>query len=79
MRANEEVATCLLLDRLPMLAVDAAVADRGAAYRRLYWKSHRLLLPDALIAATVSHHGLILATLNIRDFPMTDLQIQRPY
>jgi tRNA(fMet)-specific endonuclease VapC len=33
-----------------------------------YSLSHKLSLPDALIAATVLEHDLELYTLNVRDF-----------
>jgi predicted nucleic acid-binding protein len=32
--------------------------------------SHGIDIPDAIIAATAEHHGLKLATLNVRHFPM---------
>ena len=35
-----------------------------------YQRSHGLEFPDALIAATAEHHGLTLATLNVKHFPM---------
>ena len=79
MRPKEETATQLLLSQLATLLIDIAIADAAAKYRRLYFKSHGLLLPDALIAATAKVHNLVVATLNDRDFPMTDVRIERPY
>ncbi len=79
MRPKEEFATRALLSQLLSLSIEVGVADAAADYRRLYGKSHQLLLPDALIAATARTHGLTLATLNTKDFPMTDIQVQRPY
>jgi predicted nucleic acid-binding protein len=32
--------------------------------------SHDVQLGDALLAATADHHGLELATLNVKHFPM---------
>ena len=32
--------------------------------------SHGIDIPDAIIAATAEHHGLRLATLNVKHFPM---------
>jgi predicted nucleic acid-binding protein len=54
-----------LLNRFPLVVIDAAVADLGAELRRLYrWK-----LPDALQAASAKVHELVLITRNIKDFP----------
>jgi hypothetical protein len=54
-----------LLDAFPLLPVDAPVADLAAELRRtVRWR-----LPDAIQAATAIHHGLRLATRNLKDFP----------
>lgn len=79
LRAGEEQATWSLLHRLPTLEVDTRVADLAGSYRRNYLKSHGLLLPDALIAATARTHDKTLVTLNTRDFPMDDIRVLRPY
>jgi len=79
MRAPEEEKTRALLSAFATLPVDERVADAAGEYRRRYWRSHQLLLPDALIAATARVHGCVLATLNTRDFPMRDIQVKRPY
>ncbi|MGI5863972.1 MAG: PIN domain-containing protein [Myxococcales bacterium] len=65
-----------LLDRFPMLSIDAAVADLGAELRRTHgWK-----LPDALQAAVARCHGLLLATRNTKDFPPERFEFVRvPY
>jgi len=45
-----------------------------------YSKSHGLLIPDALIAATAIVHGMELATDNLKDFEMLPgLRVRRPY
>jgi len=44
-----------------------------------YSLSHKLSLPDALIAATAISHDLELYTLNIKDFRfITGLNLHRP-
>ncbi|XOF34926.1 MAG: hypothetical protein ACL93V_06450 [Candidatus Electrothrix sp. YB6] len=44
-----------------------------------YSLSHKLSLPDALIAATVLSHDLALYTLNVKDFRfISDLKLYRP-
>jgi predicted nucleic acid-binding protein len=54
-----------LLDGFLTIAIDAAVADLAAELRR----TARWRLPDALQAAVAVHHGLRLATRNVKDFP----------
>lgn len=54
-----------LLDGFMTIAIDAAVADLAAELRR----SARWRLPDAFQAAVAVHHGLRLATRNVKDFP----------
>ncbi len=65
-----------LLNLLPTLPIDGAVADEAARLRRLYrWK-----LPDALQAAVAQHHGLRLVTRNTRDFPPKKFSfVEMPY
>jgi predicted nucleic acid-binding protein len=52
---------------LPLLSVSAEYA--GDILRH-YRASHGVGIADALIAATAEHHGLRLATLNVKHFPM---------
>jgi predicted nucleic acid-binding protein len=54
-----------LLDGILTIAIDAAIADLAAELRR----AERWRLPDALQAAVAVHHGLRLATRNVKDFP----------
>ena len=54
-----------LLDRFPLISIDAPVADLAAELRRRF----RWRLPDALQAAAARHHGLLLVTRNTKDFP----------
>lgn len=50
--------------------VTAAIAEEAGAQVRHYGRSHGLDLAGAMIAATSLHHGLALATLDIKHFPM---------
>jgi predicted nucleic acid-binding protein len=52
------------------LTVERDIAVRAGVFVRLYEASHNIDDPDALIAATAEHHGLRLATLNVKHFPM---------
>jgi hypothetical protein len=54
-----------LLDRFPLIPIDATVADLAAELRRRFrWK-----LPDALQAAAAKFHQLKLVTRDTKDFP----------
>lgn len=59
----------LLKDRLPVLAIDARVAQTFAQIKAAS-RRKGLAYPDFdfLIAATAKAHGLVLATLNYRHF-----------
>lgn len=60
-----------------LLAVDVAVADRWGA---LLAKSARPLPAiDSLMAATALHHGLTMATRNVRDFDLQGLDVIDPW
>jgi len=66
----------ILLDRLPLIPIDRDVADVAARLRR----DRRWRLPDAIQAAAATHHGLLLATRNTRDFdPERDGFVVVPY
>ena len=54
-----------LLHRLP---IDIAISDKFLQLMETYSLSHKLSIPDALIAATVLVHNVELYTLNERDF-----------
>ena len=60
------------------LRIDQDIARRAGVFVRLYRASHSVELADALIAATAEHHGLPLATLNIKHFPMIE-GLKAPY
>lgn len=67
---REETDAELFFASVKVHPVDGDIARRAGAFVRLYRKSHNVELADALIAATAEHHGLELATLNVKHFPM---------
>ena len=67
---REEKRIEALLVRTTILAATTDIARRAGTLKRLYSGSHGVGLADALIAATAEQHGLKLATLNVRHFPM---------
>jgi predicted nucleic acid-binding protein len=66
----ERAKLVAFLNSLIILPLSEPIAVDGGLFRRQYGKSHNVGLPDALIAATAKHAGLILVTLNKRHFPM---------
>lgn len=67
---REEQRTEQLLSEIDLLPVTADIAKRAGVFVRLYDASHGIGAVDAIIAATAEHHGLRLATLNVKHFPM---------
>lgn len=60
-----------------ILPIDAGVAETWA---KLFKKRHNHMAAfDGLIAATATHHGLTVATRNIRDFDAPGLEIISPW
>lgn len=71
MRSAERREVSRLIDSLQPFPVDTTIAVRGGELQRRYRRSHSAIgLADYLIAATAAAHGLELATLNVRHFPM---------
>jgi tRNA(fMet)-specific endonuclease VapC len=56
------------LNRLHNLPIDPSISSQFIQLMERYSLSHKLAIPDALIAATALVHGLELYTLNIKDF-----------
>lgn len=70
-RRQRDERDLLELERLVRpLSVDRDIAVRAGVFVRHYGASHSVEIPDAIIAATAEHHGLELATLNVKHFPM---------
>lgn len=67
---NEERAIGAMQGWVHFLDVDAAIASRAGQLIKHFQKSNGLDDFDAVIAATAEHHGLPLATLNVKHFPM---------
>lgn len=78
-RSREEPLLRALLAALQAVTINEAVAEQAGLYCRRYSKSHGLLLPDALIAASAKSINATLVTLNVNHFPMKDIQVLVPY
>ncbi len=71
MRSAERGAVWGLVSALRTVGVDEMVARRAGEFMRSYRASHTGIgLGDYLIAASADLHGLALATLNTKHFPM---------
>jgi predicted nucleic acid-binding protein len=58
------------LGNVRLLPVTADIARRAGEWLKHYRGSHGVDDFDAIIAATAEQHGLKLATLNLKHFPM---------
>lgn len=67
---KEEKAARSFLDWCAVLTLLPSMGEKAGAYLRHFRASHGTALGDALFAAAAEHHGLQLATLNVKHFPM---------
>ena len=56
------------LDTLTVLPILPEISKKAVMLVEQYCLSHKLALPDALIAATALHYDIELFTLNVKDF-----------
>lgn len=68
--AREEARIEAYLASPHVLPVTVPIARSAGQHMRHYSPAHGLDDLDAIIAATAEHHGLTLATLNVKHFPM---------
>lgn len=74
MRQEEVARTTDLLDGLVILPVTREIAEVAGHFKRRS-KSRRLELADCLIAATAYVEGALLATGNVKDYPMEEISV----
>jgi predicted nucleic acid-binding protein len=72
-RQHELEKTRDLLDNLEIIPVTRAIAEKAGLYKGGI-KSQSLELDDCFIAATANLHKAILATGNVRHYPMDDIE-----
>ena len=64
---------------LRQIPIDPETSEIALSLLETYALSHRLNLPDAVIAATALRHDLSLYTLNVKDFRFIDrLSLYKP-
>lgn len=67
------------LSQIQQIPLDADISALAVTLLEEYVLSHKLSVPDALIAATAIRQGLPLYTLNIKDFHyIPNLQLHQP-
>ena len=78
-RPAEEDDLDVFLEAFRWVPVDESIARSAGRYMLTFAKSHGLLLPDALIAASAHAARAELVTLNTKHFPMKDIRVIAPY
>lgn len=68
-----------LIGRFPTLEIKLSTAQMAAKFRRESKKTVRTALLDCLLAAQAYEHDLVLVTNNTTDFPMSDIEIVKPW
>jgi hypothetical protein len=67
------------LDLIQNIPIDQTISEKFIQLMTQYSLSHKLTIPDALIAATALTHHMSLYTLNLKDFRfIQDLNIHHP-
>ncbi len=64
---------------LNQIPIDIETSETTLYLLETYALSHRLSLPDAIIAATALRHNFMLYTLNVKDFRfISGLSLYKP-
>jgi hypothetical protein len=78
-RLGDDPAMDRFLSGLACWGTTRPIAMIARDYRNRFRRRHGKQLPtaDTLIAATARHYGATLLTNNVKDFPMTDITVER--
>ena len=79
MRPDEQEATELFLSQFKTESVDQKVVDVAAALYRRWNPSHGIDVNDAILAAIVIQTGGGIYTLNVKHYPMPEVNVQRAW
>ena len=79
LRPGEEEETADFFYQMECLPIDSDIGEKAGYYLKTYRKSHKLQLGDALIAATAFCKKVCLFTLNVRHYPMPDIEKYNRY
>lgn len=79
MRPGEERLLERFLTAFDKIEVTDKIARSAGIYLNNYRKSHGINMADAIIAASAKHTNARLYTLNTKHYPMSDIEIVKPY
>ncbi len=79
MRPEEEKETELFLSQFRTQAVDQEIIDKAGMLYRKWNPTHGIDVNDAILAATVMETGGLIYTLNIKHFPMPEINVQKAW
>ena len=75
MKPAEETMTMLFLSQFRTAPVDQTIVDLGGSIYRKWHDSHGIDINDAFLAATALKTGGTIYTLNMKHYPMKDIQV----
>ena len=79
MRPHEKEQLDYFLSGFEKVTVDNTLAELAGLYFNRYRKSYGINIADAIVAASAKILNAKLYTLNMKHFPMDDIEIVRPY
>lgn len=79
MRPDEEEATELFLSQFKTEPVDQEIVDAAGILYRKWQPSHGIDVNDAILAATSIRTGGRIFTLNIKQYPMPEVNVQKAW
>lgn len=79
MRPMEESILERFLNGFERIDVTDNIAKAAGIYTNKYRISHGINMADAIIAASAKHTDSKLYTLNTKHYPMSDIDVVRPY
>jgi len=79
MRPDEEEATELFLSQFKTEPVDQELVDAAGILYRKWQPSHGIDVNDAILAATSIRTGGRIFTLNIKHYPMPEVNVQKAW
>ncbi|MEW5921592.1 MAG: type II toxin-antitoxin system VapC family toxin [Bacillota bacterium] len=79
MRPEENSKLELFLSGFDKIDVTNKIARSAGIYMHKYRKSYGINMADAIIAASAKHTDAKLYTLNTKHYPMSDIEVIKPY
>ena len=79
MRPEEETSTTLFLSQFKTEPVDQKVVDAAGSLYRKWHPSHGIDVNDAMLAATAMQTGGSIYTLNVKHYPMPEINTKKAW